>query len=57
MLTDDDKKFLISAKKAAGSKKELTNMLRFYAEENEGDCLLCKQLLLRELLEALNVCG
>jgi hypothetical protein len=57
MLTDDDKQFIQCAKKQASSKKELHNMLVGYAEETQGDCLLCKQLLLRELLEAINVCG
>jgi len=57
MLTDEDKRFIQCAKKQASSKKELHNMLVGYAEETQGDCLLCKQLLLRELLEAINVCG
>lgn len=57
MLTDDDKIFLQRAKKQASSKMELHNMFRTYVEEEQGDCLLCKQLLLRELLEATNICG
>jgi len=57
MLTEDNKYFLNKAKKQAGSKIELSNILRAYVEEEEGDCLLCKQLLLRELLSEINPCN
>ena len=54
MLKREDEDFLRQAKQQASSEFELTVMIRAYAEQEEGDCLLCKQLLLKELIEAVN---
>jgi hypothetical protein len=54
MLTNEDHEFLRQAKQQANSEWEFVMILRSYVEEEEGDCLLCKNLLLKELLEAAN---